>query len=64
MAHIFNLGVADLLKGLTKRGAFNSEEEASVAALDDDELKDPIVALRGLIVAVSSCRDARMNTDL
>ncbi len=48
MAHIFNLGVCDLLKGITKRGAFDTEDEASKADLTADELADPVVALHGL----------------
>lgn len=54
MAHIFNLGVVDLLKSLTRREAFSSEKEASEALFSVHELQDPVVALRGLVAAVST----------
>jgi hypothetical protein len=52
MPHIFNLGVVDTLKALTA-APFRDALAATEADLTANDLKDPVVALRGLIAAVS-----------
>lgn len=52
--HVFNLGGVDLLKSLTRCEAFSTERKACGAKLSEHELQDPVVALRGLIAAVST----------
>ena len=52
LTHIFNLAVTDILKVLTKE-APESEAAASTTSYSEADLTDPVVALRGLISAVS-----------
>lgn len=51
MLHTYNLGVHDLLAALTKE-AFANEAIATDAKFSDEDLRDSVHALRGLIVAV------------
>ncbi|KZO91458.1 hypothetical protein CALVIDRAFT_489146, partial [Calocera viscosa TUFC12733] len=61
MAHIYNLAVVDMLKKLVCKQAYEDAASAIEAQLSVEDLRDPVVALRGLIVALrssSSRRDA------
>lgn len=51
MPHICNLGVVDTLKALTMN-PFCDALAAAKANLTDKDLKDPAVALHGLIAAI------------
>ena len=53
MLHIYNLGVVDTIKSLTSQ-PFRDAISAAEASLTEFDLKDPVVALRGLIAAVMS----------
>ncbi|KAG8916503.1 hypothetical protein FRC01_003021 [Tulasnella sp. 417] len=55
MPHIYNLAVNDVLSALSQHQAFTDEAVASSAEFSEqDLLKDPVLAIRGFVVAVRS----------
>lgn len=55
MPHIYNLAVNDVLSALSQHQAFTDEAIASSAEFSEQDVrKDPVLAIRGFVVAVRS----------